>query len=99
MVSEQACQEEANPRNLACLTASLNPTDTYPVERFSNLNRLLRNMTHCRRLCLRRTDTHARALLSPVTATDTRREWLACVRLSQRQDFEADIRTLLADVA
>ena len=94
IISREACQEEENTWNVACFTASLNPADTYPVERFSNLNRLLRTMTHCRRLCLRRTDTQASAVLSPITATDTRREWLACVRLSQQQDFEADINRL-----
>ena len=51
-------------------------------------------MTHCRRLCLRRIGTQVGAVLSPVTATDTGREWLACVRLSQQQDFEADINRL-----
>ena len=47
-------------------------------------------MTYCRRLCLRWMDTQVGAVLSPVTVTDTRREWLACVHMRAFSPFLDD---------
>ena len=86
---------QENSADLTCLAASLPLNgDTYPIERFSSLNRLLRIMTRCRRILLRRSIPEAALPLSTITTSDIRRKWLACIRLSQQQDFNDVINQL-----
>ena len=59
---------QENSMDLTCLAASLSlKDDTYPIERFSSLTRMLRTMTRWRRIFLRRGHPETALPLSTIT--------------------------------
>ena len=66
-------------------------------ERFSNLDRLLRALVHCRRLSRSRTGSLSSTVLSPITADELDHELLQCIRRSQEYYFAVELDALRAN--
>ena len=83
---------ELTMTRLVCLATQTPATDF--VDGFSNLNRLLRALVHCRRLFQRRFGRLSPAPLDPITVSELDRELLTCIQQRQQQFYATEIEAL-----
>lgn len=97
VISHNQVIPEDGPNRLHVQCHTIQITSTSFIEKFSSLNRLLTAMVRCRRLLqinMRSPPPLARAPLVSVTADELQKEFLTCVKLSQRQVYLTEIRSI-----